>query len=388
MASFENDAFTPAKTPLSLDAGANDSLRRSTSVSTVSHSRQTSASTFESLPPLPPASSSRSKVKSRRFTVDSHARTLLPTAADDGPASPLLAVSFTTRLDASRGGAGIAFKPTRSRSVTTRPHRNSILDGPPSASSMMRLSPKAGGALTAAVAWHDPAERQWDSHVFRLKRREAQQALDNLPKIAALVRAELLRHVSRANAEAFEAKVREELQTLEEEMFESYGRLIEVRRRARAFAMWKFVVTARRLQREARLGAKLGSGKKMSKAPSFSSKLELLAQQGPRLEPRSSFRKFNRSDEGSANSRDSSSLVNAPPTAAAAAAAVAAKDSAALAFPDMAEPDVLWSSEGESAHVRTLDAEAARAEDQKRTAENKKPRRPGFFARLFGKAKA
>jgi len=110
-----------------------------------------------------------------------------------------------------------------------------------------------------------------------------------------------LRNASKAAAEDADAKLKKQVAELDDDFIVQAFKRLDSWRQARAFEMWRAIAKSRRLKRQLPLG-------KISKAPSFSSRLELLAQQKPRIEARGSFRKFKRSDGGEDSSRESSAI--------------------------------------------------------------------------------
>jgi len=268
------------------------------------------------------------RVKSRRFTVQGPSDKL-PPRLDVAPLLPpnsgIVRLGALPRHAVSSSSPPVVSRPTRSYSAV-QSRRGSILDSaPPQAAAASRLVPPPARLSPRGDA--APAEHlQWDAHVFRLKRREAQMAIENLPKYAALVRAELLRNASKAAADEADAKLKAQVVAMDDELFAEAVRLITHRTRARAFEVWRaFAHSMKKLREPAR--------QKMTKAPSFSARLELLASQnGPRqLETRGSFRKFK-----DLAARESALGIGTPPREASSTPADATSTPVAPRSPDFA----------------------------------------------------
>ena len=116
----------------------------------------------------------------------------------------------------------------------------------------------------------------WDAEAFRIKRREAQKAIEGLPQYIAAIRSGAVLGPN------FEAVVEESISSrLQDDYEEAAFEMLKDLALKKLFFAWLAAARSKRKVRE-----HLQLQKKLGRPSSFQAKFEMLVNQGPRIQPR------------------------------------------------------------------------------------------------------
>jgi hypothetical protein len=202
----------------------------------------------------------------------------------------------------------------------------------------------------------------WDAEAFRAKRREAQLALEIIPKYAEAMR-------QAGPRPEFEHIMKESIEMhMDDEYEEAMFDMLKQRALARAFLCWREAARHHKKIIEAKL--------KAGNAPAFSSKLEMLASQQPRVQLR----------RGQGSSAVLAVAQNGRTSIGSSVTTDATRPSVADDFDVKAEyivpPSPIAESESDSADLVNLYREATKAEQVHNRASKRIPKRVESTKRL------